>query len=65
MVDGVFERFEVVAAQWDLQGLRRDVAGALDDLEESERPYVPTQLVFALDMFLDSYGHGESLSESP
>ncbi|MGH3501731.1 MAG: hypothetical protein ACRDQA_12730 [Nocardioidaceae bacterium] len=56
MVDDVFERFEALAARWDLLGLHQDVAGVLGDFEESGRPCIPTQLLFALDMFLVSYG---------
>ncbi len=56
MVDDVLERFEALAARWDLQGLHRDVTEVLAGLEDSERPFVPSRLALALEMFLDAYG---------
>jgi hypothetical protein len=52
----VSERFVLLAARWNLQALRQELIEALADIEEPQRPYVPSQLVRALDMFVDSYG---------
>lgn len=56
--DDIAGRFRAVASRWDLESLRSEVAAVLDDIEPSRRPYVPTQLVRALDMAIDSYGGG-------
>jgi hypothetical protein len=58
MVEDVYGQLVAVGALWDLDALRRDVADVLGRLDETDRPYVPTLLVRALDMFLDAYGHG-------
>lgn len=56
MDDDIAGRFRAVASRWDLRGLRSEIIAALDDIEPARRPYVPTQLVRALDMAIDSYG---------
>lgn len=45
-----------LAARRDLQGLRDELAAGLAGLEEAQRPHVPTHLLSALALFLDSYG---------
>ena len=56
MTNDVFDKFVALAARWDLVELKRELSQALDGLDESQRPYVPTHLSDALGMFLDSYG---------
>jgi len=54
--DDIAVRFRQVASRWDLRSLHDEVAKALSDLDAASQPYVPSQLVLALDKFLDSYG---------
>ena len=56
MGESVTERFEQLVTRWDLPGLQEELARAVREVDEAERPYVPSQLCRALDMFLDSYG---------
>ncbi len=55
MSESVTERFERLVIRWDLRGLHDELSRALSDLDEAERPHVPSELRRALDMFLDSY----------
>ena len=62
-MDDIAGRFRTVASRWDLAGLKDDVAAALGDLDAPARPHVPSQLVLALDMFLNSYGDQPGVGE--
>jgi hypothetical protein len=55
MGESVTERFERLTIRWDLRGLQRELTSLLSEMEEPERPYVPSELRRVLDMFLDSY----------
>ena len=53
MSESVTERFEQFVIRWDLRGLQDELTRVLSEVDQAERPYVPSEL---LDMFLDSYG---------
>lgn len=65
MTDDIFEHFVALADRWDLRELHRDVTGVLDGLDDKARPFVPSQLARALDMFLDSYDRNGPPSSAP
>lgn len=54
MSESITERFEQLVTRWDLRGLQEELTRALTEMDEAERPYVPSELRRALDMFLDS-----------
>lgn len=56
MSNDVVESLRDVAVRWDLRTIQREVTDALDPPSEASQPYVATNLVRALDMFIDSYG---------
>ncbi|MGH8961318.1 MAG: hypothetical protein ACRDWT_08935 [Jatrophihabitantaceae bacterium] len=56
MEAGIYEQLVEMAQRWRLGDLRGEVANVVAELDESDRPYVPSQLLRSLDMFLDSYG---------
>jgi arginase len=49
-------RMQQLAADHDLDGLRRQITETLAALPEAEQPYVPRALATALHQFVDSYG---------
>ena len=56
MSEGVTKRFEQLVIRWDLRGLQDELTRMLSEVDQAERPYVPSELRRALDMFIDSYG---------
>jgi hypothetical protein len=56
MADDVVESLREVAVRWDLQAIRRELTDAIDQSQQATQPYVATNLIRALDMFIDSYG---------
>lgn len=55
MADDIVESLREVASRWHLAAVQREVEDALAQQKESERPYVATNLIRALDMFVDAY----------
>ena len=41
--------------RWDLRKLQEELTRVLGEVDKANRPYVPSELHRALDMFLDSY----------
>lgn len=55
MADDVVESLREVAARWDLSEIQQEVMVAVSHESELGRPYVATNLIRALDMFIDAY----------
>jgi hypothetical protein len=52
----VFEDLVSLTDRWNLVGLRQELSSLLADVDETQRAYVPNELLRVLDMTLDSYG---------
>ena len=56
MDDDIYSKYVAVTQQFRLDDLRTEISDTIASLDESCRPFVPTQFLRSLDMFLDSYG---------
>lgn len=54
--DHYVDRMQALARRWNLNALHQELLDAMGETSVGRSVYVPSRLVNALDMFLDSYG---------